>query len=177
MNSLEATIAHHHDGIARSRHRDQGRHQIADVTEQRLAEEARDCAAKNLRALLESVDEAILSLDGDGRILQMRIPDPHGAWMPHPDDSRLMVPVPIDGCGPDTILLLNVAANCIDRHLATRGEAAHSGYPELGHSAIDPLLDALARVRSSIIRGRAPDLPATGGIVRLSARRRLPWTR
>ena len=30
-------------------------------------------------------------LDGDGRILQMRIPDPNGAWKAHPDDPRLMV--------------------------------------------------------------------------------------
>ena len=30
-------------------------------------------------------------LDGDGRILQMRIPDPNGAWKPHPDEPRLMV--------------------------------------------------------------------------------------
>jgi murein tripeptide amidase MpaA len=30
-------------------------------------------------------------LDGDGRILQMRIPDPSGAWKAHPDDSRLMI--------------------------------------------------------------------------------------
>ncbi|MFZ9042210.1 MAG: M14 family metallopeptidase [Ilumatobacteraceae bacterium] len=36
-------------------------------------------------------------VDGDGRILQMRIADPCGAWMPHPDDERLMVPVPPDG--------------------------------------------------------------------------------
>lgn len=30
-------------------------------------------------------------LDGDGKILQMRIPDPSGAWKVHPDDPRLMV--------------------------------------------------------------------------------------
>ena len=30
-------------------------------------------------------------IDGDGRILQMRIEDPHGAWKVHPDDPRLMV--------------------------------------------------------------------------------------
>jgi hypothetical protein len=33
-------------------------------------------------------------VDGDGRVLQMRIADPDGAWMPHPDDVRLVVPVP-----------------------------------------------------------------------------------
>lgn len=36
-------------------------------------------------------------IDGDGRILQMRLPDPDGQWMPHPDDQRLLVPVPLDG--------------------------------------------------------------------------------
>ena len=36
-------------------------------------------------------------VDGDGRILQMRIPDPNGAWTPHVDDSRLLVPVAPDG--------------------------------------------------------------------------------
>jgi murein tripeptide amidase MpaA len=30
-------------------------------------------------------------LDGDGRILQMRIEDPNGAWKVHPDEPRLMV--------------------------------------------------------------------------------------
>jgi len=30
-------------------------------------------------------------VDGDGRILSMRIPDPNGLWKKHPDDARLMV--------------------------------------------------------------------------------------
>jgi hypothetical protein len=30
-------------------------------------------------------------LDGDGRITRMRIPDPTGGWLPHPDEPRLMV--------------------------------------------------------------------------------------
>jgi murein tripeptide amidase MpaA len=30
-------------------------------------------------------------IDGDGRILQMRISDPNGVWKPHPDEPRLMV--------------------------------------------------------------------------------------
>jgi murein tripeptide amidase MpaA len=30
-------------------------------------------------------------LDGDGRVLQMRVPDPNGAWKTHPDDPRLMI--------------------------------------------------------------------------------------
>lgn len=30
-------------------------------------------------------------IDSDGRILQMRIEDPNGAWKAHPDDGRLMI--------------------------------------------------------------------------------------
>lgn len=40
-------------------------------------------------------------IDGDGRILQMRMPDDAGAWMAHPDDDRLMVPVPAEGPATD----------------------------------------------------------------------------
>ncbi len=31
-------------------------------------------------------------IDGDGRVLHMRIPDPHGSWKCHSEDARLMVP-------------------------------------------------------------------------------------
>ena len=31
-------------------------------------------------------------VDGDGRILHMRIPDQHGSWKSHAEDARLMVP-------------------------------------------------------------------------------------
>jgi murein tripeptide amidase MpaA len=31
-------------------------------------------------------------VDGDGRVLTMRVPDAHGTWKPHPDDARLMIP-------------------------------------------------------------------------------------
>jgi murein tripeptide amidase MpaA len=30
-------------------------------------------------------------VDGDGRILQMRIPDPNGLWKAHPDEPRLLI--------------------------------------------------------------------------------------
>jgi murein tripeptide amidase MpaA len=30
-------------------------------------------------------------VDGDGRVLMMRVRDPNGAWKPHPDDPRLLV--------------------------------------------------------------------------------------
>jgi len=33
----------------------------------------------------------VCDIDGDGRILQMRIPDPNGLWKAHPDEPRLMV--------------------------------------------------------------------------------------
>jgi murein tripeptide amidase MpaA len=36
-------------------------------------------------------------LDGDGAIRTVRVADPDGAWTPHPDDDRVMVPVPLDG--------------------------------------------------------------------------------
>lgn len=36
-------------------------------------------------------------INGDGRILTMRIPDPHGGWVAHPDDPRVMAPVSADG--------------------------------------------------------------------------------
>jgi murein tripeptide amidase MpaA len=31
-------------------------------------------------------------IDGDGRILTMRLADPNGAWKPHPDEPRLLIP-------------------------------------------------------------------------------------
>ncbi len=31
-------------------------------------------------------------IDGDGRILQMRVADPNGTWKVHPEDARLMIP-------------------------------------------------------------------------------------
>lgn len=34
----------------------------------------------------------IEDIDGDGRILSMRVPDPNGNWKCHPDERRLMVP-------------------------------------------------------------------------------------
>ena len=36
-------------------------------------------------------------IDGDGRVLTMRIADPNGAWIEHAEDARVMVPVPLDG--------------------------------------------------------------------------------
>jgi murein tripeptide amidase MpaA len=40
----------------------------------------------------EALDGLVVEdIDGDGRILQMRIPDANGVWKPHPDEPRLMV--------------------------------------------------------------------------------------
>jgi murein tripeptide amidase MpaA len=38
-------------------------------------------------------DEGLIheDIDGDGRLLMMRIPDPNGAWKPHPVEKRLMI--------------------------------------------------------------------------------------
>ena len=36
-------------------------------------------------------------IDGDGRMLSMRVPDPFGAWTVSAEDARLLVPVPLDG--------------------------------------------------------------------------------
>ncbi|MEO6123482.1 MAG: M14 family metallopeptidase [Ilumatobacteraceae bacterium] len=36
-------------------------------------------------------------IDGNGLILGMRIADPNGGWVEHPDEPRVMVAVPIDG--------------------------------------------------------------------------------
>jgi hypothetical protein len=36
-------------------------------------------------------------IDGDGRVLSMRVPDPNGGWMASADEPRLMVRVPADG--------------------------------------------------------------------------------
>jgi murein tripeptide amidase MpaA len=34
---------------------------------------------------------SVEDVDGDGRILQMRLPDPNGLWKPHPQEPQLMV--------------------------------------------------------------------------------------
>ena len=39
-------------------------------------------------------------MDGDGRVLQMRIVDANGAWTPSDEDPRVLIPVPIEGTMP-----------------------------------------------------------------------------
>ncbi len=41
-------------------------------------------------------------VDGDGRILEMRVADPDGGWAPHPAEPRLLVPVPASGVADGT---------------------------------------------------------------------------
>ena len=36
-------------------------------------------------------------IDGNGLVLTMRVADPNGAWIEHPEDARVMTPVPVDG--------------------------------------------------------------------------------
>jgi hypothetical protein len=36
-------------------------------------------------------------IDGNGLVLTMRVPDPNGAWIEHPEDARVMMPVSVDG--------------------------------------------------------------------------------
>jgi Zinc carboxypeptidase len=48
----------------------------------------------------------ISDVDGDGRILTMRIPDETGHWTPHPEHPRLMVPRPLEGGGGPAYRLL-----------------------------------------------------------------------
>ena len=44
----------------------------------------------------------VQDVDGDGRILTMRIPDPDGAWIEHAEDARVMVHVGPLGAPSDT---------------------------------------------------------------------------
>jgi hypothetical protein len=58
-------------------------------------------------------------MDGDGRILSMRIPDPNGAWTASTEDPRLLVPVPING----------TAAGAVRYRLLYEGEIVdHDGF-------------------------------------------------
>jgi murein tripeptide amidase MpaA len=42
--------------------------------------------------LVEEVDGLYEEdLDGDGRVLMMRVPDPNGSWKPHPEEPRMLV--------------------------------------------------------------------------------------
>lgn len=45
-------------------------------------------------------------IDGDGRILSMRIPDPHGPWKVHPQDPRLLIRRDPAECGGEYYRLL-----------------------------------------------------------------------
>jgi hypothetical protein len=53
-------------------------------------------------------------VDGDGRLLLMRRPDPNGAWAPHPDEPRLLVRRPPDGGPRQTTYRLLVEGSVVD---------------------------------------------------------------
>lgn len=80
----------------------------------RLNPDGAECALAPRPRLLRSAtrrypyDEAptegllVEDVDGDGRILQMRVPDPNGPWKKHPDEPALMVRRdPLDPPGGD----------------------------------------------------------------------------
>ncbi len=49
-------------------------------------------------------------VNGDGRVLTMRIVDPNGAWVEHADDARVMVPVPADGVVANAVVRYRLLA-------------------------------------------------------------------
>ena len=59
-----------------------------------------DPARASTRAATSSRVSSKQDIDGDGRVLTMRVPDPNGAWKVHPDDARLLVPRALDEDGP-----------------------------------------------------------------------------
>ena len=101
-------------------------------------------------------------IDGDGRILQMRLPDPNGGWMPHPDDARLLVPIPPEGAAPDTPTYRLLAEGTVADHdgftietpRPPEGLDLNRNYPagwgtkipgSGDHPLSEPEIDALAR--------------------------------
>ena len=50
-----------------------------------------------MKSLMEGLKQE--DIDGDGRMLQMRIADPNGPWKAHPDEPRLVDPARADGSG------------------------------------------------------------------------------
>lgn len=55
-------------------------------------------------------------IDGDGRVLTMRIADPNGAWVAHGDDTRVMVPAPVDGIVADGVTRYRLIAEGTIEH-------------------------------------------------------------
>ena len=101
-------------------------------------------------------------VDGDGRLLQMRIPDPNGAWMPHPEDARLMVPIPAEGAPTGTATYRLIDEGTVADHdgftvptpRPTEGLDMNRNYPagwgtkipgSGDHPLSEPEIDALVR--------------------------------
>ena len=55
-------------------------------------------------------------VDGDGRVLEMRMVDPDGAWMPHPEVAELMIPVPPEGAPAGVVRYRLLAEGSIADH-------------------------------------------------------------
>ena len=90
-------------------------------------------------------------IDGDGRILTMRIPDPNGAWKTHPDDPRLMVRRDPVEYGRD---LLPAAAR---RAAAQLRRGHHPGPGPQGRAGPEPQLPGgLATGERAARRGSVP---------------------
>src|SRR4051794_25951927 len=62
-------------------------------------------------------------VDGDGRVLAMRVPDPNGVWKPSDRDARLMVPREPDEHGPGPYFRLLYEGTIRDYDGATIPEA------------------------------------------------------
>lgn len=109
---------------------------------------------------------AVEDVDGDGRILQMRIVDPDGAWMPHLEDPRLLVPVPPHGAPEGTIRYRLLTEGVVNDHdgftvptpRATEGLDLNRNFPagwgtEVAgsgdHPLSEPEIDALVRAISA----------------------------
>ncbi len=93
----------------------------------------------------EPIDGLIGSedIDGDGRILSMRVLDPNGAWKCHPDDQRLMVRRdPVENDGPyyrilPEGLITNYDGTTIQVHGAKEGLDLNRNFPVNWRQEVD----------------------------------------
>lgn len=105
-------------------------------------------------------------IDGDRRILQMRIEDPAGAWMTHADDQRLMVMIPAEGAPSGTTTYRLLDEGRVEDHdgftiptpRAVQGLDLNRNYPAGwstsvpgagDHPLSEPEIDALVRAMVS----------------------------
>ena len=55
-------------------------------------------------------------VDGDGRVLQMRVEDPDGGWTTHADEERLLVPIPAAGLDDDRVRYRLFSEGSVEEH-------------------------------------------------------------